>query len=159
MARRHVSFSVHPKFSAGSGAGVSEEIALRVASQEKEEYERCLEGLYGEELKLKASAPNALKGIVEKLEEKRGGWNVTDLITGERFWRGYVKPRSIQTGDRVIQTAFDGMLRQRTGRLVKSQPLKLTDRGSVSYYVTYEDSEGRLEGNQDVMIERPEVEP
>ena len=154
MARRHVSFSVHPKFSAGSGAGVSEEIALRVASQEKEEYERCLEGLYGEDKQLDAQQPNALRGIAEQLEEARGGWNVTDLITGEKYWRGPMKAGKVQVGDRLVEQRVT----------VTKQPAPYSGRlaSLISIHGTFADGGPFTHAflrTELLKIERPEKEP
>lgn len=99
---KNICYSVRPRYTPGSPGSVSEEMALRVASQEKESYEVALEGIYGEDDLHKAKT-FGLKGIVEEMIEYKGGWKVTDLITGERCWRGNIKPSKIQRGDRLIE--------------------------------------------------------
>lgn len=95
-------FSVRPRYTPGSPGSVDEQMAQRVASQEKETYEVCLEGVYGES-DLHKAKEMGLKGIVESMTEHKGGWNVVDMITGEKSWRGNVKPNKIQRGDRLIE--------------------------------------------------------
>lgn len=95
-------FSVRPRYTAGSPGQVGEELALTIASQEKEDYERCLEGIYGEK-QLHRAKELGLRGIVEEMVEHKGGFKVTDLITGEKFWRGNVKPNKVVKGDRLVE--------------------------------------------------------
>ena len=83
-------FTVAPRYTCGSPALVSHEIAHRVAKEEKSSYEYILEGLEGEERKERAKRLG-LRGIAEwKCERGRGkkhGWEVKDLITGEVLFR------------------------------------------------------------------------
>jgi hypothetical protein len=69
---------------------VDADIVRRVIKYEQEEYQVCLSGLYGERLKQKAET-EGLKGIAEYIREKRqdrqDGWQVTDMITREEYWR------------------------------------------------------------------------
>jgi hypothetical protein len=95
-------FSVRPRYTPGSPGQVDEQMAQRVASQEKETYEVCLEGVYGEG-DLHKAKEMGLKGIVESMTEYKGGWKIVDMITGEKCWRGNVKPSKIQRGDRLIE--------------------------------------------------------
>ncbi len=83
-------FNVAPRFTPGSPALVREEIALRVAAQERDSFPRAKEGIYGETDKAKAERLG-LRGIVEYRVErgsgKKHGWEVIDLCTGERLFR------------------------------------------------------------------------
>jgi hypothetical protein len=99
---KNICFSVRPRYTPGSPGSVDEELALRVASQEKESYEACLEGIYGD-VDMAKAMKLGLKGIVEEMVENKGGWKVTDLITGDKFWRGSVKPSKIMRGDQLIE--------------------------------------------------------
>lgn len=81
--RRPCHYNVRPRFSAGSPAMVSEEIALRVADDERENHARAAEGRYGNELQEQADDEHALYGIVYLLEEHPKFWRVYDLITEE----------------------------------------------------------------------------
>lgn len=75
-------YHVKPRYTSGSPAMVDERIARQVVKEEQEEYKHCLEGLYGEEHKLKAMA-NGLHGIAYTTREVGNTITVTDLITGE----------------------------------------------------------------------------
>lgn len=94
-------FNVHPRYTPGSGAMVDEATAKRVALEERHFYDIATSGAFGEADMAKA-ATEGLKGIVEKIREHKGGWMVTDLITGDTFWRGEVKPRRLLIGDRLM---------------------------------------------------------
>src|SRR3990167_5146816 len=88
---KNMLYDVHPRYTAGSPAMVDDKIAINVARQEREEYQRTLEGVYGEELRVKAEVEGRSR-IVILMDEKRTGWESTDLITGERwFWPFKVK--------------------------------------------------------------------
>lgn len=90
-------YNVSPRYSPGSPALVSREIALKVARDEKEFIQHALEGAWGEEQKKRAERLG-LRGIVEARDERRSGknsgWEVEDLCTGERFFR--LAPEGIQ---------------------------------------------------------------
>lgn len=98
MKRKNEFYSVHPRYGPGSPGQVSEEIALSVASHEKEMYEAHIEGLYGEDAKLSASIMG-LTGVAEYMVERQGGWDVLDLITGERKRRESIPAKKVQKGD------------------------------------------------------------
>lgn len=87
---RSIYFTVAPRYTCGSPAMVRQEIAERVALEEKRAYEHVLEGLEGEARKAKAERLG-LRGIAEcKWEKgagKKHGWEVEDLCTGERLFR------------------------------------------------------------------------
>jgi hypothetical protein len=148
-------YSVHPRFSCGSGAQVSEEIALTVAAQEKEHYEMALTGAFGEDDLDAARQPDALRGIVEAITESKGGWNVVDLITGEKFWRGPVKASKVQVGDRLLEerATVTKVPAPFTGRLSGRVSLfgERTD-GHGAFYKAYGSSE-------ELKIERKHKEP
>jgi len=88
--RKSIRFNVRPRYSAGSPAQVSEDIALQVAKDERTDYERALEGVYGEEQKKRAETLG-LSGIVYAMKEEGSGrkfrWHVWDLITDEESRR------------------------------------------------------------------------
>lgn len=88
--RNPVRFNVRPRYTPGSPAQVSEKTARMVAHQEQTlgGYPAYIEGIYGEENKAKAQR-EGLAGIVEARIETRKGWDVLDLITGERFLRPF----------------------------------------------------------------------
>jgi hypothetical protein len=83
-------FNVAPRYTPGSPALVSEDIALRVALQERGSIVHALEGAWGENEQAKANRLG-LRGIVEYRRErgsgKNSGWEVIDLCTGEKFFR------------------------------------------------------------------------
>ena len=104
-------YNVAPKYSAGSPASVPEHIARRVAEEERRCYDDARAGHYGEGKKAQAEK-EGLRGIVEWREERRGAWEVEDLITGERARRwsylrvggsgyGEVKLKKASTNGRV----------------------------------------------------------
>lgn len=79
-------WNVAPRYTGGSPAMVNPRIAHHVARQERESYEHHLEGIYGEHNKQKAEA-EGLGLIAFTMRETRKGWEVEDLITGEKhFW-------------------------------------------------------------------------
>jgi len=90
MSRRPCHYNVAPRYTPGSPAMVNQEIAERVAAQEKSSIQHALEGTWGPEEQARAERLG-LRGIVEFREErgsgKKYGWEVTDLCTGERFFR------------------------------------------------------------------------
>lgn len=79
-------YTVHPRYTPGSSALVDETTAKRVAMQEKETYQRNLEGRYGDPDKHRAET-QGLVGIVGAYTDKNRGkytersW--LDLCTGE----------------------------------------------------------------------------
>lgn len=78
-------FNVRPRYTPGSPAMVPEDIAVRVAVQERSFYERAISGRHGERTAEKARS-RGLGGIVDvRRELPRGkGWDVLDLCTLER---------------------------------------------------------------------------
>ena len=87
---RRFTCSVRPRYSAGSGAMVNDFIALKVAEEEKDDYEHCLDGSYGEAHK-KRAALLGLRGIAVAMAESGSGknfrWLIYDLITKECYRR------------------------------------------------------------------------
>lgn len=75
-------YHVAPRYTAGSPAQVSREIAERVVLQEQDGYQRALEGVYGAEDQRKAETLG-LAGIVYTTTEIRSKWIKHDLITDE----------------------------------------------------------------------------
>ena len=82
---RFNSYNVRPRYTPGSPASVNEAIALRVAAEERENYEVALSGMWGDAERARAEALG-LAGIVYTLHEegrgKRFRWVQIDLITG-----------------------------------------------------------------------------
>jgi hypothetical protein len=79
-------FNVAPRYTPGSPAMVPEDLARRVAEEEKKFIQHALEGAWGEEQKQRAERLG-LRGIVEMRIERRDHWEVEDLCTGEKFKR------------------------------------------------------------------------
>jgi hypothetical protein len=83
---RNITFNVAPRYGPGSPAAVSYEIAFNVARNERENFERARERIYGEADKAKAET-QGLDLICFEMQEVAKGWNVHDLITGKQwFW-------------------------------------------------------------------------
>lgn len=79
----HISYHVAPRYTAGSPASVSEEIALQVAGEEIGAYGRAISGRYGEEMQKQAQALG-LRGIVEEVHVYANYNEYLDLLTGEK---------------------------------------------------------------------------
>lgn len=79
-------YQVAPRFTPGSPAQVDEDTARRVAIEERDAYERAKDGTMGTADAVRA-ASMGLRGIVYTLTERRGGWDVHDLLTDEHFFR------------------------------------------------------------------------
>jgi hypothetical protein len=81
---------VRPRYSAGSPSMVTDDTALRVADDEKSDYEHILEGIEGEASQNRAKILG-LRGIAYVMAEKGSGknfrWLIQDLITGELLSR------------------------------------------------------------------------
>jgi hypothetical protein len=90
LGRKRIHFNVAPRYTPGSPAQVPIRTAVMVALEERQAIKHNLDGIYGEERRKKAEELG-LKGIVEARREgpKKRGWDVLDLITGERFDRPY----------------------------------------------------------------------
>ena len=81
-----IQFNVAPRYTCGSPALVNPRIARHVAEEERRAYEHHLEGIYGEE-RQKRAEEKGLALISFTMKETRKGWEVEDLITGEKhFW-------------------------------------------------------------------------
>jgi hypothetical protein len=81
-----VQYNVAPRWTCGSPAMVNPRIARQVAHEEKRAHEIYLEGAYGEAEKKRAEE-EGLALISFTMKETRKGWEVEDLITGEKhFW-------------------------------------------------------------------------
>jgi hypothetical protein len=94
-------YNVAPRYTPGSPASVSEDIALTVASQEKEHYEVALSGIYGEDFK-KIALERGLDGIVERRVERNGGWDVEDMVTGRKLRRVEVAAKDLRLNDQIL---------------------------------------------------------
>lgn len=89
--RRHnPHFSVAPRYGPGSPALVDRTTALRVAQDEEGSHQHAAVGRYGEAAQTKAQT-QGLVGIAEVRVETKKGWDVLDLITGERYLRHFKK--------------------------------------------------------------------
>lgn len=77
-------YNVAPRYTPGSPAMVSQEVAERVAKEEAAFIKTALSGRWGERHQARA-ARLGLSGIVELRVERRDHWEVTDLCTGARF--------------------------------------------------------------------------
>ena len=75
-------YELIPRYSGGSPAMVHDgQLARRIAKQEREAYQWCLEGIRGEEWK-KLAETQGLSGIIlERLSESR----YRDMVTDEEF--------------------------------------------------------------------------
>jgi hypothetical protein len=105
MSKRSYSYHVRPRYTPGSPALVSEKTAMQVADDEKKCYERLIDPSYAgmvpsDEAKARAEG---LGGIVEAKREHGGGWDVLDVLTGRRFWRGEKKCYNLLAGDRITR--------------------------------------------------------
>lgn len=81
-------YHVAPRYTPGSPALVSERIALSVAKSEKFSIHAALEGAWGDEQRLRAERLG-LRGIAELREERKKGYLILDLCTGEYLYRLY----------------------------------------------------------------------
>jgi hypothetical protein len=100
---------------------VNQEIAERVALQEKQAHEHYLEGIYGEDAKATAIS-SGLSGIVEARAEqprkRKEGWAYFDLVTGESGWRPAREPGEgdvSQTAGARVQASAAALVLQRAG--------------------------------------------
>ena len=122
FGRKRFHFSVRPRYSCGSGALVSGDVAFRVAEEERSDYDRALEGTYGEDQKRRAEVLG-LRGVAVAMAESGSGknfrWLVYDLITGECYRRpddlgierlGWTQYRALseQTRSEINKTGREG---------------------------------------------------
>jgi hypothetical protein len=80
--KKHVTYSVYPRWSSGSPASVSKEMAHKVFQDEMWNYARALEGTYGERLQEQAKQMG-LNNIVEEHIIKAHHIEYFDMITGK----------------------------------------------------------------------------
>jgi peptidoglycan/xylan/chitin deacetylase (PgdA/CDA1 family) len=86
--RRKAQFNVAPRYTSGSPALVDRNQAVQVAREEEGGYQHAAIGRYGPKLEERARTQGLL-GIAEVRVETRKGWDVLDLITGERYIRPF----------------------------------------------------------------------
>lgn len=86
MTKNTTHYNVNPRYTAGSPAMVSSDIALRVAKQEGTSIRAAVDGLYGETQQDRACRLG-LRGISEMARAQRKGWKILDLCTGEVYFR------------------------------------------------------------------------
>jgi hypothetical protein len=100
-ARPH--FNVTPRYTPGSPASVSQEIAKRVAAEERHSIQFDLSGVHGTEARARAEklglgpqpdARGVRRGIAEQVVEHSGHWMVSDLLTGEIYARPFAGGKS-----------------------------------------------------------------
>lgn len=120
MTRKNYVFSVKPRYSPGSPGQVDETVALTVAAQEKEGHEAHLEGLYGEERKTWAQVAG-LEGIAERMVEKKGGWDILDLITGVQKHRRFAVPKDFKVGEVLVQPEGRGFVRSKITDIIQER--------------------------------------
>lgn len=84
------SYSIYPRYTAGSPAGVSEAVCRRVLAQEVEAIKFVLQGYQGEEKKALAIS-KGLEGIAIEQWEDHGIVYLRDLFTDKITKRGTVK--------------------------------------------------------------------
>lgn len=78
-------FDVRPRFTPGSPASVSMNVALRVAADERQGYKNALAGRYGDDLRHEAEHKGMAGIVCLRRELPRGkGWDTLDLCTLER---------------------------------------------------------------------------
>jgi hypothetical protein len=86
--RKAPQFNVAPRYTCGSPALVDRHQAVQAAREEEGAYQHATIGRYGPKLEERARTQGLL-GIVEVRVETRKGWDVLDLITGERYTRPF----------------------------------------------------------------------
>jgi hypothetical protein len=82
--RAPVYYNVAPRFTCGSPAQVPFDTAARVADQECAAFERLKDEDPGH---VDVVRKDAAAGIVEERTERTDHWDITDMVTGERFIR------------------------------------------------------------------------
>lgn len=77
-----ITYSVYPRYTAGSPAMVPRETAEHVAQEELRCHRRALTGIYGDDKKRRAEK-DGVSGIVEEVWEQNNKLHFRDLITRE----------------------------------------------------------------------------
>ncbi len=83
MSKRPIYYNVNPRFTCGSPAQVSFDIARRVADQERQAYDHLVRMDPGHV----DVQPHRLEGIVEERVENADHWFITDMLTAKQFIR------------------------------------------------------------------------
>lgn len=137
MSRSHMHYNLKPRYTGGSPAAVWDEaLALRVVEQERTAHEHALSGAYGEAEQKKATMLG-LRGIVETVIERKGGWEVEDLLTREKFWRGEVRAHDVLRDDRILD--FDRSLLSHVRERIRDRlPLRVMSVRVIVTTVNYE---------------------
>lgn len=148
-ARTNVSWNVNPRHG-GSPALVDEATARRVIWQERKTHLHDLSGRYGDEERERAQR-EGIHGVVEMRTEHHDGWNVVDMITGRRCWRGTVKAYRTQKGDKLLN--LNGI--ELAGAAVEST----TAGGMGRVLVVYLGGMMNVSRNVETRIERPMPTP
>jgi hypothetical protein len=144
-------FNVAPRYTGGSPAAVREEIAVRVAQEEKRAYEQVLTGAFGDE-ELHTAKTKGLKGIAEVVFERGNGWDVKDLCTEEQFRRERLKASKLRPG--LL------MVRDRDGsRIQPGKRIALVQVSTTEVYVYFgsSDDEGALRRREKAPYELPYI--
>lgn len=103
MAR--IYFNVTPRYTPGSSASVPEDVAKRVAAEERRSIDLDLSGVHGAEAKAAAELlglgpqidrRGVRRGIAEEVVEHRDHWMVRDLLTGEVYQRPFPASKTSQ---------------------------------------------------------------
>jgi len=78
-------WNVHPRYSSGSPASLRNKCLVgRVVDSERQNYKAALEGMYGDEHKIRAERLG-LRGIIVLMHEKRNHWACYDEITNQSY--------------------------------------------------------------------------
>ena len=125
----NVHFNVRPRYTPGSPAAVDEEIARKVAEEEKHFIEHALSGVWGPAEKARAEKLG-LRGIVEMRTERRDHWEVLDLCTGERFKRHF--PEKIR---KMGYQAYDSLENWEKKLIAENPPEDIENFEKASYRI------------------------
>lgn len=101
-------YQVNPRYTCGSPAMVPEDIALKVAKEEREGYQDALTGIYGDEAKHRAESLG-LDGIALRYVCKYNKLHYYDLITNRKTMKMDVLASDLQKGDKILR-GLDGII-------------------------------------------------
>lgn len=85
-------FNVEPRYTPGSPAMISEHLAMRLAGSELTAFNLAKDGRYGDDKAKKARelGPSNIVFVMRELPRGKG-WDVLDLVTGERSTRPFAE--------------------------------------------------------------------